>query len=80
MNTLATIALAIAYTPYIARVLRSAALRERARDYIAALTGFMERLGGAASAEAHEDNEWNEKPQTEEEAEAILSGKGTESA
>jgi peptide/nickel transport system permease protein len=31
-----TIALAIAYTPYIARVLRSAALRERARDYIAA--------------------------------------------
>jgi peptide/nickel transport system permease protein len=33
----ATIALAIAYTPYIARVLRSAALRERARDYIAAL-------------------------------------------
>lgn len=33
----ATIALAIAYTPYIARVVRSAALRERARDYIAAL-------------------------------------------
>lgn len=33
----ASIALAIAYTPYIARVLRSAALRERARDYIAAL-------------------------------------------
>jgi peptide/nickel transport system permease protein len=31
-----TIALAIAYTPYIARVLRSAAIRERARDYIAA--------------------------------------------
>jgi peptide/nickel transport system permease protein len=31
-----TIALAIAYTPYIARVLRSAALRERAREYIAA--------------------------------------------
>jgi peptide/nickel transport system permease protein len=31
-----TIALAIAYTPYIARVLRSAAVRERARDYIAA--------------------------------------------
>ena len=30
------IALAIAYTPYIARVLRGAALRERARDYIAA--------------------------------------------
>jgi peptide/nickel transport system permease protein len=34
--TAPTIALAIAYTPYIARVLRSAALRERARDYIAA--------------------------------------------
>jgi peptide/nickel transport system permease protein len=31
-----TIALAIAYTPYIARVLRSAAIRERARDYISA--------------------------------------------
>lgn len=33
----ATIALAIAYTPYIARILRSAALRERSRDYVAAL-------------------------------------------
>jgi peptide/nickel transport system permease protein len=31
-----TIALALAYTPYIARVLRSAAVRERARDYVAA--------------------------------------------
>jgi peptide/nickel transport system permease protein len=31
-----TIALGIAYTPYIARVLRSAAVRERAREYIAA--------------------------------------------
>jgi peptide/nickel transport system permease protein len=31
-----TVALAIAYTPYIARVLRSAAVRERAREYIAA--------------------------------------------
>ena len=31
-----TIALAIAYMPYIARVLRSAAVRERARDYISA--------------------------------------------
>lgn len=31
-----TIALAIAYTPYIARVLRSAAVSERARDYISA--------------------------------------------
>lgn len=31
-----TLALAVAYTPYIARVLRSAAVRERAREYIAA--------------------------------------------
>ncbi len=30
------LALAIAYTPYIARVLRGAALRERAREYVAA--------------------------------------------
>lgn len=29
-------ALAIAYTPYVARILRSAAVRERAREYIAA--------------------------------------------
>ena len=36
----------------------------------AAMTGFMERLSGAAeNASAHEDTEWNEKPQTEEEAE-----------
>ena len=34
--TAAALALAIAYTPYIARVLRGAALRERAREYIAA--------------------------------------------
>ncbi len=33
----ASIALAIAYMPYIARVLRGAALRERAQQYIAAL-------------------------------------------
>jgi peptide/nickel transport system permease protein len=32
--TAPTLALAIAYTPYIARVLRGAALRERARDYV----------------------------------------------
>jgi peptide/nickel transport system permease protein len=31
-----TVALAVAYTPYIARVLRSSALRERSREYIAA--------------------------------------------
>lgn len=35
--TAATIALAIAYTPYVARVLRGAALRERSLLYIAAL-------------------------------------------
>lgn len=34
--TTAAIALAIAYTPYVARVVRSAAVRERAREYIAA--------------------------------------------
>jgi peptide/nickel transport system permease protein len=33
----AALALAVAYTPYIARVLRGEALRERARDYVAAL-------------------------------------------
>lgn len=33
----ATMALAVAYTPYIARVLRGAALRQRAQQYIAAL-------------------------------------------
>jgi peptide/nickel transport system permease protein len=36
-QTSATVALAVAYTPYIARILRGAALRERAREYIAAL-------------------------------------------
>jgi peptide/nickel transport system permease protein len=35
--TAASISLSIAYMPYIARVLRGAALRERARDYVAAL-------------------------------------------
>jgi peptide/nickel transport system permease protein len=34
--TAPTLALAVAYTPYIARVLRGAALGERARDYVAA--------------------------------------------
>jgi peptide/nickel transport system permease protein len=34
--TAATLAIAVAYTPYVARVLRSAAVRERAREYIAA--------------------------------------------
>jgi peptide/nickel transport system permease protein len=33
----ASIALSVAYMPYVARVLRGAALRERARDYVAAL-------------------------------------------
>lgn len=35
--TAAAIALAIAYTPYVARVLRGAALRERAQQYVSAL-------------------------------------------
>jgi peptide/nickel transport system permease protein len=35
--TAAAIALAIAYTPYVARVLRGAALRERSQAYVAAL-------------------------------------------
>ena len=34
--TAAAVSLAVAYTPYVARVLRSAAVRERAREYIAA--------------------------------------------
>lgn len=33
----ATVALAVAYMPYIARIIRSAAVRERTRDYVAAL-------------------------------------------
>lgn len=39
-----------------------------------AMTGFMERLAGAASSgegEVVEDHEWNEQPQTEEEAEQM---------
>ena len=35
--TAAALALAVAYTPYVARVLRGAALRERGRPYVAAL-------------------------------------------
>jgi peptide/nickel transport system permease protein len=42
----ASIALAIAYTPYVARVLRGAALKERSRPYIAAL----EVQGASATA------------------------------
>jgi peptide/nickel transport system permease protein len=34
--TAAALAIAVAYTPYVARVLRSAAVRERSREYIAA--------------------------------------------
>jgi peptide/nickel transport system permease protein len=34
--TAAAASLAVAYTPYVARILRSAAVRERAREYIAA--------------------------------------------
>jgi peptide/nickel transport system permease protein len=44
--TAPVVALAIGYTPYLARVVRSAALRERSRDYIAAcelqgMSGFV---------------------------------------
>jgi peptide/nickel transport system permease protein len=35
--TAAALAVAVAYTPYVARVLRGAALRERSRPYVAAL-------------------------------------------
>src|SRR5204863_8894249 len=35
--TAAAIALAVAYTPYVARVLRGAALKERSQPYVAAL-------------------------------------------
>jgi peptide/nickel transport system permease protein len=44
--TAAALALAVAYTPYVARVLRSAALRERNRPYVAAL----EVQGASATA------------------------------
>jgi len=42
----ASIALSVAYTPYVARVLRGAALRERAQQYVAALEvqGFPGRI------------------------------------
>jgi peptide/nickel transport system permease protein len=42
----AALALAVAYTPYVARVLRGAALRERSRPYVAAL----EVQGASATA------------------------------
>jgi peptide/nickel transport system permease protein len=47
----AVAALAIAYTPYIARVLRSAAVRERAREYIAA--GEVQGLSAVAICTRH---------------------------
>jgi peptide/nickel transport system permease protein len=47
----AVIALAIAYSPYIARVLRSAAVRERAREYIAA--GEVQGLSAVAICTRH---------------------------
>jgi peptide/nickel transport system permease protein len=42
----ASIALSVAYTPYVARVLRGAALKERSREYVAAL----EVQGASATA------------------------------
>jgi peptide/nickel transport system permease protein len=47
----ASIALAVAYTPYIARVLRGAALRERAQAYVSALE--VQGLGGWAICARH---------------------------
>jgi peptide/nickel transport system permease protein len=49
--TAPTLALAIAYTPYIARVLRGAALRERAREYVAACE--VQGLGAVAICARH---------------------------
>jgi peptide/nickel transport system permease protein len=46
-----TLALAVAYTPYVARVLRGAALRERAREYIAACE--VQGLSGVAVCARH---------------------------
>ena len=45
-QTAAALALAVAYTPYVARVLRGAALRERSRPYVVAL----EVQGASATA------------------------------
>lgn len=49
--TAAAIALAVAYTPYVARVLRGAALRERAQQYVAALE--VQGFSGAAICLRH---------------------------
>jgi peptide/nickel transport system permease protein len=49
--TAPTLALGAAYTPYIARVLRGAALRERAREYIAACE--VQGLGALAICARH---------------------------
>ncbi|HEY6758007.1 MAG TPA: ABC transporter permease [Baekduia sp.] len=49
--TAPTLALGLAYTPYIARVLRGAALRERAREYIAACE--VQGLGAVAICARH---------------------------
>ena len=49
--TAAALALAIAYMPYVARVLRSAAVRERSREYIAA--GEVQGLSGWAICARH---------------------------
>jgi peptide/nickel transport system permease protein len=49
--TAVTLALAIAYIPYVARVLRGAALRERAREYIAA--SEVQGLGAVAICARH---------------------------
>jgi ABC-type dipeptide/oligopeptide/nickel transport system permease subunit len=45
----AAIALAVAYMPYVARVLRGAALKERSQPYVAALEVQGPRLSPSAS-------------------------------
>ena len=49
--TAAAVALSVAYTPYVARVLRGAALRERTQQYIAALE--VQGLSGFAICARH---------------------------
>jgi peptide/nickel transport system permease protein len=49
--TAAAVSLAVAYTPYVTRILRSAAVRERAREYIAA--GEVQGLSGWAICVRH---------------------------
>lgn len=59
-------------SPDIAWDLMPAEEETQRRANAEAMGGFIEQLGGAAAAgETHEDTEWNEKPQTEAEAEKM---------